>query len=101
LGILWFLQMTLGMIKELFGIAHVRDDEEEVPNMKNMCVVDEEVPVSQGPSIMVPLKGRGCLVAVDDNGLVPPLVSSSPFFFSKTQEILLVHFSHKCCRFVG
>jgi hypothetical protein len=45
LGILWFLQMALGMMKELFGIAHVRDDEEEVPNAKRMHVVEEEVPV--------------------------------------------------------
>jgi hypothetical protein len=78
--------MALGTMKELFGIAHVRDDEEEVPNVKRMRVVEEEVPVPQGSSIVVPLKGRGCLVAVDDNGPVPPLVSSSPFFcFLKTQ----------------
>jgi hypothetical protein len=90
LGILQFLQMTLGTMKELFGITHVRDDEEEVPNVKRMCVVEEEVPVPQGPSVAIPLKGRGCLVAVDDNGPVPLLVSFSPFFFfSKTQEILL------------
>jgi hypothetical protein len=37
--------MALGMMKELFGIAHVRDDEEEVPNAKRMHVVEEEVPV--------------------------------------------------------
>jgi hypothetical protein len=68
-------------MKELFGISHVRDDEEEVPNTKCMRIVEEEVPVLQGPSIVVPPKGRGCLVAVDDNGPIPPLVSSSPFFF--------------------
>jgi hypothetical protein len=28
--------MTLEMMKELFGIAHIRDDEEEVPNVKHM-----------------------------------------------------------------
>jgi hypothetical protein len=37
--------MMLGMMKELFGIAHVRDDEEDVPNVKHMRVVKEEVPV--------------------------------------------------------
>jgi hypothetical protein len=39
---------------------------------------------------------------VDDEGPVPPLVSSSPFyFFSKMQEILLTLFSHKRGRFIG
>jgi hypothetical protein len=51
--------MTLATMKELFGVAHIRDDEEEVP-------------VPQGPSIAVPPKGRGCLVAVDDNSLYHP-----------------------------
>jgi hypothetical protein len=88
--------MTLGMMEELFGVMYVRDDEEEVPNAKHMCVVEEEVLVPQGPSIAVSLKGRGCLVTVDDNGLVPPLVSWLSFFFSKTQEILLALFSYKC-----
>jgi hypothetical protein len=49
--------MTLGMMKELFGIMHVRDDEEEVLNVKRMRVIEEEVPVPHAP-----------LVAVDDNG---------------------------------
>jgi hypothetical protein len=88
------------MMKVLFGVMHVRDDEEEVPNVKRMCVAKEEVPLPQGPSIAIPLKGRGCLVTVDDNGPVTPLVSSLPFF-SKTQEILLTLFTHKCGRFVG
>jgi hypothetical protein len=44
----------LETMKELFGVTHVRDDEEEVPNVKCMCVVEEEVPVPQGPSIEVP-----------------------------------------------
>jgi hypothetical protein len=48
------------------------------------------------PPITVPPDGRGCLVGV------PPLVSSLPFFFfSKTQEIHLILFSHKHGRFVG
>jgi hypothetical protein len=33
-------------MKELFGIAHVRDDEEEVPNAKCMHIVEEEVSLS-------------------------------------------------------
>jgi hypothetical protein len=38
------------------------------------------------PPVVVPPEGRGCLIAVNDNGpddegFVPPLVSSSPFFF--------------------
>jgi hypothetical protein len=61
--------MMLGTMKELFDITHIRDDEEEVPNVKHMHVVEEEVPVPQGTS-----------VAVDDNVPVPPLVCSSPFF---------------------
>jgi hypothetical protein len=54
-------------MKELFDITHIRDDEEEVPNVKHMHVVEEEVP-------------KGTSVAVDDNVPVPPLVCSSPFF---------------------
>jgi hypothetical protein len=38
LGILRFLQMMLETMKELFGVAHIRDDEEEVPNVKHMHV---------------------------------------------------------------
>jgi hypothetical protein len=37
--------MMLQMMKELFGITHVRDDEVEVPNVKHMRVVEEKVPV--------------------------------------------------------
>jgi hypothetical protein len=76
LGILWFLQMTLEMMKELFGAAHVRDDEEEVPNMKRMRIgeeevlllqpitaavlpEEEEVPVPQGLAVMVPPEEEG------------------------------------------
>jgi hypothetical protein len=47
---------------------------------------EEEVP--QGPPIVFSPEGRGCLVTVDDNGPddegpVPPLVSSLPFFSQK------------------
>jgi hypothetical protein len=35
--------MTIEMMKELFGIAHIRDDEEEVPNMKHLHIGEEDV----------------------------------------------------------
>jgi hypothetical protein len=91
----------LETMKELFGVAHIRDDKEEVPNVKRIRVVEEEVPVSQGPSVTVPPKGRECLVTVNDNVLVPSLVSSSPFFFLKNAGDSFCPFSHKCGRFVG
>jgi hypothetical protein len=47
LGILWLLQMTLEMMKELFGVAYVRDVEEEVPNANRRCVGEVEVSLSQ------------------------------------------------------
>jgi hypothetical protein len=47
LSILWFLQVTLETMKELFGITHVRDDEEKVPNMKHIHVGEEEVSLLQ------------------------------------------------------
>jgi hypothetical protein len=46
--------MTLGMMKELFGIVHIRDDEEEVPNVKHMRVVEEEVSLSQPETVVAP-----------------------------------------------
>jgi hypothetical protein len=45
--------MTLEMMKELFGIAHVRDDEEEVPNTKRKHVGEEEVSLSQSVTTAV------------------------------------------------
>jgi hypothetical protein len=45
--------MTLETMKELFGIAHFRDDEDEVPNMKCMRVV-EDVLLSQPVTTAVP-----------------------------------------------
>jgi hypothetical protein len=38
--------MTLETMKELFGVTHIRDNEEEVPNMKHMHIVEEEVSLS-------------------------------------------------------
>jgi hypothetical protein len=46
--------MRLEMIKELFHVMHVRDDEEEVPNTKRMHVVEEEVSLSQPITAVVP-----------------------------------------------
>jgi hypothetical protein len=46
--------MTLEMMKDLFGIMHIRDDEEEVPNVKRVRVVEEEVSLSQPVIIAVP-----------------------------------------------
>jgi hypothetical protein len=84
--------MTLEMMKELFGITHIRDDEEQVPNMKRMHVVEEEVLVPLGPSVVVPPKARGCLVTVNDNVPIPPLVSSLPFFFSQKRRRFFLPF---------
>jgi hypothetical protein len=74
--------MMLETMKELFGIAHIGDDEEEVPNVKCMHIVEEVVPVPQGPSVAVPPKRR-CLVTIDDIVPIPLLVCSLPFFFSQ------------------
>jgi hypothetical protein len=41
-----FLHTTLEMMKELFGVTHIRDDEEEVPNVKRKHVREEEVSLS-------------------------------------------------------
>jgi hypothetical protein len=38
--------MTLEKMKEVFGIAHIRDDEEAVPNTKRMHVGEEQVSLS-------------------------------------------------------
>jgi hypothetical protein len=39
--------MMLETMKELIGVAHVRDDEEEVPNVKRMHIGEEEVSLLQ------------------------------------------------------
>jgi hypothetical protein len=75
--------MTLEMIKELFGIMHVGE---------------EEVSLSQPiTAVVVPPEGTGCLVTVDDKGPIdegtlPPLVSSSPFFFSQEHRRFFLPF---------
>jgi hypothetical protein len=82
--------------------------EEEVLQGPTVAVPSEEEEVPTPPPTAVPSEGRGCLIVTvddkgtDDEGLVLPLVSSSPFFFSsKTQEIDLSLLSHKRGRFVG
>jgi hypothetical protein len=61
LGILWFLQMTLETMKELFGITHI--GEEEVPNVKRMRVGEEEVSPSRPVTVVVPPKEEEVLVS--------------------------------------
>jgi hypothetical protein len=62
--------MTLDTMKKLFGFTHVRDNEEEVPNMKRMHVGEEEVSLSQPITVAVPPEGvevpvpQGLAVAV-------------------------------------
>jgi hypothetical protein len=52
----------LEMMKELFGITHDRDDEEEVPNMNFMQDGEEEVSPSQPVTTMAPLEEEEVLV---------------------------------------
>jgi hypothetical protein len=70
--ILCFLQMTLETMKELFVIAHVRDDEEEVPNVKRMHVGEEEVSLSQPITTAVPQEEEEVPVPQDLVVAVPP-----------------------------
>jgi hypothetical protein len=50
--------MTLETMKELFGVAHVRDVEEEVSNIKRMHIGEEEVSLSQPITVAVPMEGE-------------------------------------------
>jgi hypothetical protein len=70
LGILQFLQMTLEMMKELFDVAHIR--EEEVPNMNYMRVGEEEVLLSQPVTTPVPPEEEGAPVPKSPAVVVPP-----------------------------
>jgi hypothetical protein len=72
--------MTLEMMKELFGIAHNREDEEEVPNVKRMHVGEEEVSLSQPITAVVPLVEEEVLVPqglywfpLEEEGIPVPL----------------------------
>jgi hypothetical protein len=96
--------MTLERTRELFGIMHVPDmkwmcvGEEEVSLSHSSAIAvtleEEEVPVPLGPPIAVPLeegeakRTRGLIVMVNDEAPILPLVISSPF-----------HFSQNCRRF--
>jgi hypothetical protein len=50
------------MMKELFGVMHIRDDEEEVPNAKRMHIVEEEVSLLQPVAVAVPPEKEEVLV---------------------------------------
>jgi hypothetical protein len=65
--------MMLEMIKELFGVAHIRDDEDEVPNAKRMRNVEEEVSLSQPVSAAVPL-GLHQFLLEEEFPAAPPVV---------------------------
>jgi hypothetical protein len=52
-----FLQLTLEVMKELFGIMHVRDDEVVVPNTQRMCIGEEEFSLSLPVTVVA--RGRG------------------------------------------
>jgi hypothetical protein len=65
LGILRFLQLTLEMVKELFGVMHIGEEEvlnakgmhvgkEKVPNANRMRVGEEEASLSQPITTAVP-----------------------------------------------
>jgi hypothetical protein len=62
--------MMLEMMEELFGITHV--GEEEVPNMKYMCVGEEEVSLSQSVTAAVPPKEEEVPVPQGPAVVVPP-----------------------------
>jgi hypothetical protein len=78
-----------------------------VPLKEDVPLEEEEVPVLQDPPIRVSPEQRGWLVAIDDNGPdddgpIPPLVSSPPIFFSQNhRRFFSPYFSHKHDRFVG
>jgi hypothetical protein len=54
--------MSLEMMKELFGITHVRDDEEEVSNTMCMHVGEEEVSLLQPITATVPPEEEDVIV---------------------------------------
>jgi hypothetical protein len=74
--------MTVERMSEIFGISHA-------PDKKCICVGEEEVLVPHGPAIVVLSEEEevmctwGPIVMIDDEGHVPPLVSSSHLLFLK------------------
>jgi hypothetical protein len=86
--------MPLKTMKELFGDTHIRDDEEEVHNMKHMHVGEEEVSLSQ-PIIVAVLpeeeevpvpQGLRCLPPEEEDVLVP-LESPPPTAVPLEEEV--------------
>jgi hypothetical protein len=63
--------MMLEMMKELFSVTHVRDDEEEVPNAKHMRIVEEEVSLSQPVTVAVSPKEE---VPLEEEEFLAPIV---------------------------
>jgi hypothetical protein len=59
-------------MKELFGIAHVSDNEEEVPNTKHMRVVEEEVSLSQPKTVAPPPEEEEVTAPKGPSVAVPP-----------------------------
>jgi hypothetical protein len=62
--------MTLEMMKELFGVMHV--GEEEVPNVKHMRIREEEVSSSLPVTVMVPPEEEEVPVSQGPANVVPP-----------------------------
>jgi hypothetical protein len=50
-------------------------DEEDVPNAKRMCAIEEEVPVPQGPTITVPSEEK---VPPEEEEIPVPAIAVSP-----------------------
>jgi hypothetical protein len=63
--------MTLELMKELFGIAHIIGDEEEAPNVMCMHVGEEEVSMSQPITAAVPPEEDDVLVPQGLHRLLP------------------------------
>jgi hypothetical protein len=66
--------MTLEMMKELFGITHIRDNEEEVPNAKHMRVAERRS-CCHIPSL---LQSRRASTRLEEEFLLGPPVTVPP-----------------------
>jgi hypothetical protein len=76
--------MTLEIMKELFGVAHVKDDEQEVPNVKRMRVVEEKVSLSYSVTVAVLPEEEEVLVPQD-----PPVALEEEEFPAPTVAVPL------------
>jgi hypothetical protein len=112
------LQMTLEMMKELFGVAHIRDDEEEVSLSQPVTITvppeKEEVPVLQGLSVapeeeefpapaVMPPHGPPATVPPEEEEvpaapLVPVSVFTLLFFLKNVGDSLLISTDFDCFR---